>query len=358
MNILYWHNIVVSHLIFQFVDNRTGEIIGNDRGEYYFLFPENLEHLAIYTPRNYDGVLTFNLTTVAVENDGDLAYSEPVTFTVTFLPDLSNPSENTTVPLPPELVVPVPVNGTDSSNNTSSNSTGSGDPQYFVVGVEDGSLVLNLTVSAAEGDTSNPVITLTISDLPEGFDIEGAIFNPLTGTYSVAAADVNAGRVRIIPRLDFSGPFDITVEAVATAGFSATTGEIVLTGFIDPVADGVSIEFSPSEGREDEILNASITLRSRDIDGSEAIQGEFVYLKFDGNAFLNYTIVKSTDIDVTSLGENLEGYYRIPIEDLERFMIQLEENWHGLITGKIYVPVVEPKDDEDGDHFKLSERFV
>lgn len=173
------------------------------------------------------------------------------------------------------------------------------------------------------------------------------------------AADLNAGLVEILPKGDFSGFFSITVEAVASTGLSASTGEQILTAFIDPVADGVDIELSPNSGVEDDIVNASITLLPKDADGSEVIFGDFVYLQIDSEATIpGYDIVQAADGDASLFGEDLIGYYRIDKGDIDSFGIELEENWHGSLGGDILVPIVESEDDEDGDNFIWSNRYV
>lgn len=129
-----------------------------------------------------------------------------------------------------------------------------------------------------------------------------------------------------------------------------------MTAYVDPVADGVSISFSPGSGSEDEEISASITLSELDAFGSEGVQGGFVYFQIVGDkASLNYTIVTSGDSDASTYGEDLTGYYRIPLEDLDDFKIDLAQHWHGSISGNIRVPVIELEDDEDGDHLKLSQ---
>lgn len=312
--------------------------------------------MAIYTPGNYDGVLNFNLTTVAVENDGDLANSETVSFSVTFLPDTDSsappPGESEIPPpLEPEIIIGNPGNGTDGNGN----GTDPGDPnQAFNFGIEDGVVVLDIEASPAEGDPSNPVVTVTISNVPQGFTVLGAIFNPVEGTWSVDAADINAGLVSIKPPTDFSGFFNFTVEAVASTGLEASTGEIIVTAYVDPVADGFGISFSPNSAGEDEQIRASITLNDLDDFESEVVQGEFVYFQIDDRASLNYTIVASVDSDASIYGEDLTGYYRIPVDDIDDFLIVLEEHWHGDLFGTIRVPVIELEDDEDGDNFILS----
>lgn len=139
-------------------------------------------------------------------------------------------------------------------------------------------------------------------------------------------------------------------------GLQTSTGEQIVTAYVDPVADGVSISFSPGSGPEDEEISASIALSDLDAFGSEGVQGGFVYFQIIGDkASLNYTIVTSGDSDSSIFGEDLTGYYRIPLEDLADFKIDLAQHWHGSISGNIRVPVIELEDDEDGDHLILSE---
>lgn len=157
----------------QFVNEVTGEVVGNDRGDTYFFTEEDLANLAIFTPRNYEGVLNFTLTAVAVENDGDLASSESVPFSVTFLADENEPPP--LIPPPPEIQPEVPQliigDPADGAN----------------VGVEDALMVVNLTALIGEGDISDPVVTVTLSNIPEDFEVRGALYNPLTDTYTVVS---------------------------------------------------------------------------------------------------------------------------------------------------------------------------
>lgn len=74
--------------------------------------------------------------------------------------------------------------------------------------------MLDIQASPGDGETTNPIVTVTISKVPPGFIVEGAIFNPVEGTWSVDSADINAGLVSIKPPKDFSGFFNFTVEAV------------------------------------------------------------------------------------------------------------------------------------------------
>ena len=239
----------------QFVNVSTGEVLGNDRGDFYFLFPEDLDDLAIYTPMNYAGVLNFTLTTVAREEDGDLATSEAFPFSVTFLQDPSNPAESDAQPLPPIVTIGNPLNATG-------NGTSTGDPSdSFNVGIEDSTLTIDIETFPADGDTSDPVITITLSDIPDGFKVTGAIYNPIEDSYSAPAADINDGKVQIIPPIDFGGFFNVTVQAVASAGLSASTEELTLIAYIDPIADGVDISVSTSGSTSEDVpFNTNVTL--------------------------------------------------------------------------------------------------
>jgi hypothetical protein len=369
-------------------------VVGNDRGDYYFLYPDDLENLAIFTPENYDGRLSFTMTTVAVEDDGDIALSESIPFSVTFLPDEENPPPAGSPPLPPEIAIGDPVDRPDETQPPTTSPTfppGGGPPaeptptgppasgpttpsgspvtlaptvagsllidtDTFNFGSEDNPLILDIKVEPAEGETRDPVITITLSDIPEGFEVTGATFNPLTNTYSADAQDFKDGKVQITPPQDFNGFFDITVEVLATTGF-ATSTETVLRGYFDPVADGVNIDFSPTEGTEDDTISASIDYTFKSNFDTEVLVNGFVYFKIDDEAALPFPIVQSGDPDAFLYEESFVGFYRIPSDQAEDFNMQLQENWHGTLSGLIKIPVIEKDDDDDGDNVIISERY-
>ena len=81
-------------------------------------------------------------------------------------------------------------------------------------------------------------------------------------------------------------------------------------------------------------------------------------MSISDEADLTFPIVQAGDSDAFLLGEDLTGFFRIPIEQQDSFSIDLEENRHGVLSGSISVPIVESEDDEDGDHVILSTRYV
>jgi hypothetical protein len=184
-------------------------------------------------------------------------------------------------------------------------------------------------------------------------------FGHSIGTYSASAEAFNTGQVRLIPPNDFNGFFDLTVEVLAiTAGSASSTQTGTLTGYFDPVADGVTISFGPTTAEEDEDVLASIDYDFNNVVDSEEILNDSVYFLIDEEASLPYPRVMPGDADALILGTNLIGYYRIPASDAGDFAIQLEEDWHGSLSGEIVIPVVEKDDDNDGDNAILSRRYV
>ena len=305
---------------------------------YRFLSAEDVQNnLAIFTPKNYNGTLEFTLTAVVFENDGDSTFNTSDSFFVDFLANPDDSTASDKAPEKPTLDVGLISNGEN-------------------VGLEDGGgIVLSLNATQAANETTNPVVTVTITDVPTNFQIVGeVIYNPLTDEYSATADAINAGLVRIVPPADFGGVFNITVEAVATSALSTSSDEKTLFGFADPraVGDGYSISAGPSSGFEDTNVNFTVDFASLDSDGSERLRtgvyttldnptGAWWYIRWDftfATFVFNYTIVQDGDPD--EILYDLEGYYRIPINDTDLVM-QLLENWHGTISGNIRVPVEE-----------------
>lgn len=269
----------------------------------------------------------FTLTAVATEDDGDVAFTTSESFFVTFNQNTNGTGINFTI-LEPDLDI-FNVSVADGTN----------------IALEDNLLAIALNATENSAETLNPVITVTISNVPSGFTIIGALFNPITGEYSASAADVAAGLVRIQPPPNYSGFANFTVEAVATdsgaTSLSNTSGEQILTVYFDPVADGFNIGSGPGQGFEDTLLSYSISFGS--LIGEEQYFGTFYYIIFDDPTLasvLNYTLVSGGDFDATIFGTSLVGYYRIPITDTTVF-IEFLENWHGPIEGDILLPVIE-----------------
>jgi hypothetical protein len=356
--------------VYSFTDE-NGAVLGFDRGGSWFLRPEDMARLHVYTALNANVTLPFSITTVAKENDGDIEQSEAVLFDVTFIGDTGGgPGPGDDIPEEPLLTI----------NDNS-------------MGVEDNGMVINLIATEGAGDTTNPVISVTLSNLPPGFSVTGATFNPLENEWSALASafgdGVSTGTVRLIPPQDFSGNVDITVEAVATSNsFSDTSGPQTLTAFFEPVADGVTMNFTPGSGIEDQSISSTFSFSFTDVTHTEGIYGEgsaggagnwefasrtfgpfyfYVQLPAGVTSIPGGTQVLFSDADASLYGESLVGFYRIEIDppniDLlsggfQDFTIDLLENWHGEINGELRIPIFELLDDEDLDFLILSGRYV
>jgi large repetitive protein len=259
-----------------------------------------------------------------------------------------------------------PVNATNFTVTVSPGPGGGPSPTFplpptltvgISLGVEDGFITVNVTAMAAVGDTTNPGIAVQISNLPVGATVLGATLNVVTGRYTASAADVNAGRVKIIPPKDFSGALNVTVEAVATNlfGLHSSSGPQNLPSFVDPVADGPSIALSPSSGTEDVVIPVVITVGEIDIDSSENI-GSFTYILLSDGATLTgpsspYPFVLAGDVDATVVTTSVVGYSRVPTADLASSLGVLPAmNWHGTFTITVVATTVEPLDNNDGDN--------
>ncbi|MFO1170787.1 MAG: type I secretion C-terminal target domain-containing protein [Hyphomicrobiaceae bacterium] len=309
--------------------NAAGDIVGLDNGDgTWVLTPADLVGLHVTTPGGTAGTANLRLTTIATENDGDVA-SNSTTFNVVVT---SQPGGGGTPPLPPSVTI-----GTNAGN-------------------EDGSITLSVTATPAPGDTSNPSVAVMISNLPAGTQIIGATFNSDTGRWVASAAAVNAGLVKIIPPADFSGTMPITIEAVATnaALLKATTGTQTVGVTVDPVADGVAISTATVAGSEDTAIALNVSLAERDTDGNEVI-GDFCYVKLTNGATLvgGYPTVVAGDADASIDGTSLLGYIRVPTAAMATLQMLPANDWHGSIDVTVAAYSVEPADNNDGDNIQL-----
>jgi hypothetical protein len=321
--------------MFGLVDG-TGSLIGLDFGDGSFvLTADEIAYVRLITPGGVGGTIEFELTTVATENDGDRAINS-TTFEVVVAP-LTGPGPGTP-PLAPTVTVGV--------ND----------------GLEDGTITLNVTAQPAPGDTTNPVVSVLISNLPAGTQVFGAILLPPTHPGDaprwVASADaINTGLVSVRPPADFSGTLTMTVEGFARNGNlqSTTSGPVDVPVIVDPVADGVRINASPENGLEDVAVDLNISLGERDVDGNEVIDGPAYVSPGNGATLVGtYDLVVVGDPDAMIDGQSLVGYYRVPVADLATLQLLPANNWHGAIAVSIASFSREPDDDNDGDNIKLT----
>ncbi|MDZ7824625.1 MAG: hypothetical protein U5K75_11760 [Ahrensia sp.] len=185
------------------------------------------------------------MTTIATENDGDVATSS-TTFDVTVTPGTGGGT--VAVPLPPIVTVnPMVVD-------------------------EDGTITLDIQVGADPADPSvpAPTITVVLNGIPADALVSGAFFNPINQTWVTDAATISSGGVTVTPAEDWSGPINITVDAIATNSFlmTATTDDVPALISVTPVADGPQIAFSTLGGDEDTAIAVDISLGLTDTNGT------------------------------------------------------------------------------------------
>ncbi|MEZ5800908.1 MAG: hypothetical protein R3D29_11195 [Nitratireductor sp.] len=209
------------------------------------LRPSDLVNLGVTAAPGSSGAVTLTLTTVATENDGDVA-TNSTTFDVAFG---TGPGAGVIpTPLPPLVTVnPMSVN-------------------------EDGTIALDIQVAKDPLDPSvpDPFITVVLNGIPADATVSGAFFNPINGTWVTDAATISAGGISVTPADDWSGVINITVDAIATNLFlqEASTNGVAAPVDVVPVADGPAISFSTSGGDEDSAIAVSIGVALTDTNGT------------------------------------------------------------------------------------------
>ena len=303
--------------------NSAGSQVGIPAGGgTFFLTPADLADLEILTPNGAGGDIGLKLTTVVVENDGSLAQNSDA-FTVTVTPNAGG--AGTIAPLAPILDIPAQAT------------------------LEDGPFALQATVNPDPADSTNPSVSLVISNLPPGTTIDGAFLNVETGKWIALQSDVNAGNVVITPPADFSGDLNLTFEAVATnaAFLTTSTGDQPVAIPVDPVADGVAISAAPGLAVEDVPIDLNISLTARD--GSDATpetieSTSYVQLNNGASLIGGYAQVGAGDADASLHGINVVGYYRVPTADLAGLQMQSAANLHGPVDVSIVAASTQPTD--------------
>ncbi|MEL6968003.1 MAG: type I secretion C-terminal target domain-containing protein [Pseudomonadota bacterium] len=228
-----------------FVDS-AGDPVGLNNLDGTWLFtPAELADLHVRSVRGADGVANLTLTTVATENDGDVAQnSTPFTVTINNIPGPVVPI----VPLPPIVTVsPMSTN-------------------------EDGSQVVLVDVQPDPLDPSpsTPSIAVVLIGIPMDAEVTGAVLNPVSGNWVTDSLTISAGGVTVTPAPDFSGPIAFDVIATATNSLQYQAASALTPASIDvvPVADGPSFNLSTSGGDEDSAIDLNIIVGTVDTNGS------------------------------------------------------------------------------------------
>ncbi len=279
--------------------NASNQLVGLDNGDgTWLLNPADLVGLQIRSAPGQNGSASLSLTSVVVENDGDIATSiTSAQFTVTVLPD---PGGSGTAPRPP-IVTISPTSGNEDTNITFQVSA-MADPQ--------------------DPSPSTPTVIVLFSNIPSGARIVGATYNPTTGRYIATEAQVNTGQVYIVPPANFSGQLNVTVEAIASNVdlLRATTGLLNMPITVVPVADGVNISAAPTAGLEDVPVALNLSLSLRDTNGTQfETLVDPVRITLTGGATLSAG---------TALGG---GVYEVALANIAGLQVIPATNRHGTV---------------------------
>ncbi|MDO9713981.1 tandem-95 repeat protein [Paracraurococcus lichenis] len=204
----------------------------------WVLRPDELAGLKVIPPHDFSGDITLQVTATSVQADGTVSHSErDVTLDFAAVAD--------------DAVI------------TASVAPGSA--------FEDVPVPLHLAVVAS--DSSEQVVSITLSGLPAGASIAPAagIHDNGDGTWSVTPAAV--GNVVFVPPANEAGTYSLTVTAVteepsnhATASTSQT-----VTFTVAPVPDAPLASAADVAGREDQPITLDLSASLVDRDGSEAL---------------------------------------------------------------------------------------
>jgi hypothetical protein len=233
-------------LTLAFIDAASGMPVGfNNNNGTWILTPAQLANLAITAVGGSSGSVTLTLTTVATENDGDVA-TNSTAFDVNF--GTTGGGGGGTPPLPPIIVV---------------------NP---MIGTEDNAYALDIDVTKDPLDPSvpDPNITVVLHGIPADATVTGAFYNSVNDTWVTDAATLNGGGVTVRPADNYSGPINFTVDAIATNINlqQATTPAVPAQVYYTPVADPVLISFSTPGGNEDVAIPINISAALTDLNGT------------------------------------------------------------------------------------------
>ncbi|WP_181850096.1 Ig-like domain-containing protein, partial [Thalassospira xiamenensis] len=119
-------------------------------------------------------------------------------------------------------------------------------------GNEDSAIELDIDVGLTD---SSEVLTVTISDVPEGATLSAGTDNG-DGTWTLASGDLDG--LTITPANDFSGSFDLTVVAQSADGEDVATTSSTITVDVAGVADIPTLDSANASGNEDSAITLDI----------------------------------------------------------------------------------------------------
>ncbi|WP_220487172.1 Ig-like domain-containing protein [Pseudoalteromonas sp. SR44-2] len=226
-------------------------------------------------------------------------------------------------------------------------------------GSEDADIALTGLSALLKDDDGSETISITISGVPKDAVLkdadgnllvnngkDGGTFNGEDTTSWTVTAEQLAGLI-IVPPLDFSGEFELTLNALTQ---DESPGEIVQTSasfmvVVNPEADALDFSKQPFEsydGQEDDTLTIDLEAFSEEADGTETIQltvniaadSDDSVLQFvDGKAFIT---VGSETVYFTSDGN---GGFSATITSGSNSIENFDFNAGGLAFGTLNMSV-------------------
>jgi uncharacterized protein YjgD (DUF1641 family) len=203
----------------------------------WVLRPGQLAGLELIPPANFAGTISLKITAISTEKTGSEAES-PATLDIT----VEAVADGASISVAPPA------------------------------GSEDVEIPLDLKISPRDGDGSETVTSVTISNLETGARIEGpGVTDNGDGTWSVNPAHLNS--VRVIPPANWIGDLKLTVTATTqegSNGHTRTTSQNVSIR-IEAVADTPTLKVTDASGQEDTIVPLNVSAALVDTDGSEVL---------------------------------------------------------------------------------------
>ncbi|MEO0604448.1 MAG: Ig-like domain-containing protein, partial [Myxococcota bacterium] len=111
-------------------------------------------------------------------------------------------------------------------------------------------------------------LSVRIEGVPEGATLNAGTDNG-AGTWDLTVAELDG--LEITPPANFSGEFDLTVEATSTDDGDTATTTQTLTVTVEGVADTPTLEVSDASGMQGTSIDLHIDAALTDIDGSETL---------------------------------------------------------------------------------------
>ncbi|PZP55632.1 MAG: hypothetical protein DI586_06245 [Micavibrio aeruginosavorus] len=139
-------------------------------------------------------------------------------------------------------------------------------------GSEDNLVPLDISASVNDINGSE-ILTIMISGLPAGASLSNGVDNG-DGTWTLTPELLS--NLSLIPPLNYSGTFDLIVNATAYDGAATSSQTESLTVEIQGIADSPSLNVASATGTEGNTVPLSISAVLADIDGSETLSIEIM----------------------------------------------------------------------------------